>query len=71
MNNPLGVIALVKGNGEPHEVKKKSFDLGGNRTHDLQIRSTVTLSTELRGRTEKVGDDSWVQLLALKFTLQS
>ena len=42
---------------EPHKVKKKSFDLGGNRTHDLQIRSTVTLPTELRGRTEKVGDD--------------
>ena len=37
--------------------KKKSFDLGGNRTHDLRIRSTVTLPTELRGRTEKVGDD--------------
>ena len=30
---------------EPHEVKKKSFDLGGNRTHDLRIRSTVTLFT--------------------------
>ena len=25
--------------------------------HDLRIRSTVTLPTELRGRTEKVGDD--------------
>ena len=44
---------------EPREVKKKSFDLGGNRTHDLRIRSTVTLPTELRGRTEKVGDDSF------------
>ena len=42
---------------EPHEAKKKSFHLGGNRTHDLRIRSTVTLPTELRGRTEKVGDD--------------
>ena len=42
---------------EPHEVKKKSFHLGGNRTHDLRIRSTVTLPTELRGRSEKVGDD--------------
>ena len=42
---------------EPHEVKKKSFDPGGNRTHDLRIRSTVTLPTELRGWTEKVGDD--------------
>ena len=34
-----------------------NFDLGGNRTHDLRIRSTVTLPTELRGRTEEVGDD--------------
>ena len=42
---------------EPHEAKKKPFDLGGNRTHDLWIRSTVTLPTEPRGRTEKVGDD--------------
>ena len=39
------------------KVKKKSCNLGGNRTHDLRIGSTVTLSTELRGRTEKVGDD--------------
>ena len=39
------------------QVKKKSFDLGGNRTHDLRIRSTVTLPTELRGRTERVEDD--------------
>ena len=29
----------------------------GKETHNLQIRSTVTLPTELRGRTEKVGDD--------------
>ena len=56
MNIPLGV-SPSKGNQEPHEVKKNSFDLGGNRTHDLRIRSTVTLPTELRGRTEKVGDD--------------
>ena len=47
MNNPLGV-SPSKGN---------SFGLGGNRTHDLRIRSTVTLPTELRGRAEKVGDD--------------
>ena len=53
MNNPLSVRIR-----EPHEVKKKSFDLGGNRTNDLRIRSTVTLPTELRGRTEKVGDDT-------------
>ena len=55
MNNPLGVNPIVKGIREPHEVKRKSFDLGGNRTHDLRIRSTVTLPTELRGRREKVG----------------
>ena len=41
MNNPLGV-SPSKGKQEPHEAKKKSFDLGGNRTHDLRIRSTVT-----------------------------
>ena len=58
MNNPLGV-SPSKGKEktisprEPHEVKKKSFDLGGNRTRDLQIRSTVSLPTELRGRTER------------------
>ena len=52
MNNPLGVR-----NRELHEAKKKSFDLGGNRTHDLRIRSSVTLPTELQGQTEKVGDD--------------
>ena len=56
MKDPLGV-SPSKGIREPHEVKKKSFDLGGNRTHDLRIRSTVTLPTELRGRTDKVGDD--------------
>ena len=56
MNNPLGV-SPSKGNQEPHKVKKKSFDLGGNQTQDLRIKSTVTLPTELRGRTEKVGDD--------------
>ena len=42
---------------QPHEVKKKSFDLGKNGTHDLRIRYTVTLPTELRGQTEKVGND--------------
>ena len=37
--------------------RKISFDLGGNRNNHLWIRCTVTLPTELRGRTEKVGDD--------------
>ena len=56
MNNPLGV-SPSKGNQVTTRGKEKIFDLGGNRTHDLRIRSTVTLPTELRGQTEKVGDD--------------
>ena len=64
MNNPLGV-SPSKEIREPHEVKKISFDLGGNRTHDLRIRSTVTLPTELRGQTEKVRDDRGFPLLGL------
>ena len=58
MNIPLCInfdYQNVKGIREPHEVKKKPFDLGGKRTHDLRIRSTVTPPTGLRGRTEKVG----------------
>ena len=56
MNNSLGV-SPSKGKQGTTRGKEKSFDLGGNRTHDLRIRSTVTLPTELQGRTEKVGDD--------------
>ena len=56
MKDPLGV-SPSKGNQGTTRGKDKSFDLGGNRTHDRRIRSTVTLPTELRGRTEKVGDD--------------
>ena len=51
------MLSLVKEIREPHEAKRRLFDLGGNRTHDLRIRSTVTLPTELRGRTKTVGDD--------------
>ena len=46
MNNPLGV-SPSKGKQETTRGKEKSFDLGGNRTHDLRIRSTVTLPTDL------------------------
>ena len=56
MNNPLGV-SPKKGNQGTTRGEEKYFDLGENRTHDLQIRSTVALPTELRGRTEKVEDD--------------
>ena len=56
MNNPLG-ISPNKGNQGTTRGKGKIFDFGGNRTHDVRIRSTVTLPTELRDRTEKVEDD--------------
>ena len=52
MKDPLGV-SPSKGN--QGTTRGNSFDLGGNRTHDLRIRSTATLPTELRGRTEKLG----------------
>ena len=54
MNNPVSV-SPNKGKQGTTRGKEKTFDLGGN--HDLRIRSTVTLPTELQGRTEKVGDD--------------
>ena len=65
MNNPLGV-SPSKGNQRTTRGKEKIFDLGGNRTHDLRIRSTVTLPTELRGQTEKVGDDLTLIYLSSK-----
>ena len=57
MKDPLGVSPSKGNQGTTRGKEKILFDLGGNRTHDLPIRSTVTLPTELRGRTEKVGDD--------------
>ena len=63
MNNPLGV-SPSKGNQGTTRGKKKSFDLGGNRTHDLRIRSTVTLPTVLRGRTEKSSPTLYVPLIS-------
>ena len=57
MWNPLGISPSKGNQGTTRGKEKDSFDLGGNRTHDFRIRSTVTLPTELRGRTEKVGDD--------------
>ena len=53
MKDPLG-ISPSKGNQGTAQGKEKILR---NRTHDLHIRSTVTLPTELRGQTEKVGDD--------------
>ena len=57
MKDPLGVSPSKGNQGTKQSKEKISFDLGGNRTHDLRIRFTVTLPTELRGRTENVGDD--------------
>ena len=34
-------LALVKGNREPHEAKKKSFDLGGNRSQIFSLPRVV------------------------------
>ena len=69
MNNPLGV-SPSKGKQGTTRGKEKTSEFSGlfpsaqhwypyslNRTHDLRIRSTVTLPTELQGRTERVGDD--------------
>ena len=39
MNNPLGV-SPSKGKQGTTRGKEKSFDLGGNRTHDLRNKST-------------------------------
>ena len=64
MNNPLGV-SPSKGNqgiNEPREVKKKSFDLGGNRNHDLRIRSTVTLP---KGSSTDVNNYRPISLLSI------
>ena len=52
MTNPLG-INPSKGNQGTTRGKEKNFDLGGNQTHNLRIRSTVTLPTDLRSRAEE------------------
>ena len=56
MKDPLS-ISLSKGSQGTTEGKKNYFDLGGNQTHNLRNRSTVTLPTELGCQTEKVGND--------------
>ena len=57
MKDSLGVSPSNGNQGTTRGKEKNSFDLGANRTLDLRIRFTVTLPSELRGRTEKVGDD--------------
>ena len=55
MKNPLGESPSKGYQGTTRGKEKNSYDLAGNQTHDLRIRSTVALPTKLRGRTEKVG----------------
>ena len=43
MNNPPGV-SPSKGNQGTTRGKEKSFDLSGNRTHDLRIRYLISTS---------------------------
>ena len=57
MKDPLDVSPGKGNQGATRGKQKNYLDLGGNRTHDLRIRFTITLSTELRGRSEKVQDD--------------
>ena len=57
MKDPLDVSPSKGNQGTTRGREKNSFDLSGNQIHDLRIRSTVTLPTELRGGTKNVGDD--------------
>ena len=57
MKDPLGISPSKGNQGTTWGKEKIIFDLGGNQIHDVRIRSTITLLTELQGRTEKVGDD--------------
>ena len=56
MKDPLGVNPS-KGNQRTTRGKEKILLTSLGIVHDLWIKSTVTLSTGLGGRTEKVGDD--------------
>ena len=57
MKDPLGVSPSKGKQGTTRGKEKILSTSVGNLTHDLRIRSTVTLPTELRDGTEKVGDD--------------
>ena len=57
MKDPLSVSPSKGNQGTTRGKEKILLTSVGIETHDLWIRSTVTLPTELRGRTEKVGDD--------------
>ena len=56
MENPLGV-SPSKGNQGTTRGKEIILSISVGIEPATSVRSTVTLPTELRGRTEKVGDD--------------
>ena len=55
MDNPKGVSPSKGNHGTTRGKEKNLFDLGGNQTHDLWTRSTITPPTELRDRRESRG----------------
>ena len=54
MNNPLGVSPSKGKQGTTRGKRKNILTSVGIETHDLRIRSSVTLPTELRDRTENI-----------------
>ena len=57
MKNPLDISPSKGNQGTTRGKEKIIFNSVGIKSHNLRIRSTITLPTELRGRTEKVGED--------------
>ena len=57
MKDPLGVSPSKGNQGTTRGIEKIILTSVGIEPTKLRIRSTVTLPTELRGRTEKAGDD--------------
>ena len=57
MKDPIGVSPNKGNQGATRGEEKIILTSVGIDTHDLRIRSIVTLPNELRDRTEKVGDD--------------
>ena len=57
MEVPLGVSPSKGNQGTTRGKEKILLTSVGSEPTTSAIRSTVTLQTELRGRTEKVGDD--------------
>ena len=57
MKDPLGVSPSKGNQGTTRGKEKIILIWVGIEPTTLQIRSTITLPTELRGQTEKAGDD--------------